>query len=78
MNTDHHQRSGWGKYLSPFKLTLTAVNAVCFGACLVLLLMEKGGVPLVFLAIGTGLSSVAGLTGAVIASRKRTALGDVH
>jgi hypothetical protein len=78
MNADDKQNSGLREYLTPLKLTLTTINAVCFGACLVLLVSGKGGTPLVFLAIGTGLSFVAGLVGAIIASRKGIAAGGVH
>jgi hypothetical protein len=72
-NMNANGSSDWRSYLSPLKLSLLAVNAVCFGACVVLLTFGSGGGPLVLLTIGTGLSAGAGLTGAIIASRKNSA-----
>ena len=66
-------RDCWVSWLSPLKLTLLAINAVCFGALLVLLAAGKGDGPVVLLAVATGLMLFAGLTGALIAScRTRT------
>jgi len=70
MNTTEKQHSDWRGYLSPLKITLLAINAVCFGACIVLLAFGAGSGPLVVLTIGTGLSFGAGLTGAIVAARK--------
>ena len=57
-------------WLSPLKLILLAINAVCFGGCLVLLAAGKGDGPVVLLTVATGLMLFAGLTGALIASRQ--------
>jgi len=57
----------WLGWLSPIKLILLAINAVCFGGCLVILAAGNVSGPLVLLTIGTGLSLFAGLTGALIA-----------
>ena len=57
-------------WLSPLRVTLLVINAVCFGACLVLLAAGKGGGPVVLLTIGTGLMLFAGVTGALIACRR--------
>ena len=64
MDMTERQKSHW---LSPLMLTLLAVNAVCFGGCIVLLAF---GSSVVLLTIGTGLSLGAGLTGAVLATRQ--------
>jgi hypothetical protein len=60
--------SDWRTFLSPFSLTLLAINAVCFGACIVLLALGR---PQVLLTIGTGLSFGAGFFGAIMAARKK-------
>jgi hypothetical protein len=73
MNTTEKQHSDWREYLSRLKITLLAINAVCFGACIVLLAFGTGGGPLVLLTIGTGLSLGAGLTGAIVVARKNAA-----
>ncbi len=65
--------SSWIGYLPPLKLTLLAMNAVCFGACVVLLALGSVSGPLVLLTIGTGLALFAALTGAIIASRRSRA-----
>ena len=65
-NTDRC-RCNW---LSPLKLTLLAINAVCFGGCLVLLALGRGGGPVLLLTFGTGLAMLAGLTGALMATRR--------
>lgn len=70
VKTTEKQSSDWREYLSPFKITLLAINAVCFGGCIVLLALTAGGGPLVLLTIGTGLSLTAGLSGAIVAGRK--------
>ena len=64
MDMTERQKSHW---LSPLMLTLLAVNAVCFGGCIVLLAF---GSSVVLLTIGTGLSLGAGLTGTVLATRQ--------
>ena len=64
-------RASWCRaYLSPLKISLLAVNAVCFGACVVLLALGSGGGPLVLLTVGTGLSFAAGLAGAIMTARR--------
>jgi predicted NBD/HSP70 family sugar kinase len=73
MNTTEKQQSEWREYLSPLQLTLLAINAVCFGGCLVLLAIGAGDGPLVLLTIGTGLAFGAGLAGAIVAGRKNAA-----
>ena len=60
----------WREYLSPLKLILLSVNALCFGGCLVLLALGSAGGPMVLLTVGTGLSLFGGLTGALIATRR--------
>ena len=57
-------------YLSPLKLTLLVINAVCLGGCIVLLSIGSAGGPLVLLTVGLVLSLFAGLTGAIIAYRR--------
>jgi len=73
MNTTEKHQSNWRECLSPLKITLLAINAVCFGGCLVLLALGTVSGPLVLLTTGTGLSLCAGLAGAIIASRKNAA-----
>ena len=64
-------RASWRRaYLSPVKISLLAVNAVCFGGCVVLGALGCGGGPLVLLTVGTGLSFAAGLTGAIMTARR--------
>jgi len=70
MNTSEKQDACWRKWLSPLRITSLAINAVCFGGCIVLLAFGAASGPLVFLTIGTGLSFGAGLGGAILASRK--------
>ena len=60
----------WREYLSPLKLTLLAVNGVCFGALIVLLALGRNAGEIVVLTIGTGLSFGALVAGAIIASRR--------
>ncbi len=60
------------EWLSPLRLSLLVVNAVCFGGCLVLLAVGQVSGSLVLLAVGVGLSVFAGTTGAIMASRRRT------
>ena len=62
-------------YLSPLKLTLLAVNAICFGGCVVLLAAGRGDGPVVLLTIGVGLMLFTGLTGALIAACRTRAQG---
>ena len=73
MKTTEKQISEWREYLSPLKIALLAINAVCFGACVVLLVSGAESGPLVLLTVGTGLSFLAGLAGAIIAARKHSA-----
>ncbi len=76
MNTTRKHHAAWQDWISPLKLVLLAINAVCFGACVVLLVVGTASGPLVVLTIATGLSFTAGLIGAIVASRKRLA-GDL-
>ena len=57
--------------VSPLRLSLLAINAVCLGACMVLLTIRSANGPLVLLTIGVGLSFGTGFVGAMAASRKR-------
>jgi hypothetical protein len=70
MNACEKKNTEWRNWISPLKLTLLAINAVCFGAFIVLLIVGKPSGPLVGITIATGLSLGAGLTGAIVASRK--------
>ncbi len=56
--------------MSPLKLALLAINGVCFGGLIVLLALGKASGEVVVLAIATGLSFGALLTGAMVASRR--------
>ena len=69
MANDRSEKS-WLVYLSPLRLSLLIVNAVCFGGLLVLLALGTPSGPLVGLTIATGLSLFAGFTGALVASRR--------
>ncbi len=60
----------WREYLSPLMLALLAVNGVCFGALIVLLVLGKTGGGDEILMIGTGLSFGALMVGAMMASRR--------
>jgi hypothetical protein len=70
MDTNGKSNPSWREWLSPLKITLLAINAVCLGGCIVLLAVGRGGGPLILLTIATGLSFGAGLTGAIMASRQ--------
>jgi hypothetical protein len=70
MNAREKRDAGWRNWLSPLRLTLLSINAVCFGALIVLLILGKPSGPLVVITIATGLSFGAGLTGALVAARK--------
>ena len=61
---------GRPRYLSPLMLSLLVINAICFGGCVVLLALGSGGGPLTLLTVGTGLSFVAGLAGAIVVARR--------
>jgi len=69
MTNDSSEKS-WREYLSPLKLSLLVVNAVCFGALLVVLALGTLSGPLVLITIATGLSLFAGLAGALMASKR--------
>jgi hypothetical protein len=58
---------GWSDWLSPLRLTLVTINAVCFGGCLVLLALGRASGPLVLLTVAVGLSAFAGTAGAILA-----------
>lgn len=70
MTTTEKREAGWHAYLSPLRLTLLAVNGVCFGGLLVLLALGKASGPVIVLTIGTGLSFGALVAGALTASRQ--------
>lgn len=78
MSATEKAKSDWGEYLSPLKISLLAVNALCFGGLIVLLAISTASGPLIFLTIGAGLSFSGGLSGAIIASRKRAARQHPH
>ncbi len=63
---------GWSDWLSPVRLTLITINAVCFGGCLVLLALGRASGPLVLLTVAVGLSVFAGTAGAIVACRRGT------
>ena len=71
MTTQTERKCG-SEWLSPLRLSLLVVNAVCFGGCLVLLAVGHVSGSLVLLAVGVGLSVFAGTTGAIMASHRRT------
>ena len=66
MNTTEKQRYQREPYLSPFKVTLPALNAACLGVCIVLWAVGDGDGPLVLLTIGSGLTVGAGSVGTVV------------
>jgi len=68
--SDDAKLDGWRDFLSPLKLSLLVINAVCFGGTVVLLAMGREGGPLVLLTVATGLSLAAGATGAIVAARR--------
>lgn len=68
--SDDAKSDGWRDFLSPLKLSLLVVNAVCFGGCVVLLALGRSGGPLVLGTVGTGLMLAAGVTGAMVAARR--------
>ena len=70
MDTTSKSNSSWSEWLSPLKITLLVVYAICFGGCIVLLAVGRGGGPLILLTIATGLSLGAGLIGAILALRQ--------
>ena len=47
-----------------------AISGVCFGGCLVFLVLIKQDWPVVLLTVASGLMLGAGLAGALIASRR--------
>lgn len=63
-----YESPGWSAFLSPLRLILLAVNGICLGACLVLLVIGLGSV---LLTIGVGLSFGAGAVGAYKAVQQR-------
>ncbi|MCL5742635.1 MAG: hypothetical protein M1541_01720 [Acidobacteria bacterium] len=76
MTTTEQREAGWREYLSPLRLTLLAVNGVCFGGSLVLLALGNASGPVIVLTIGTGLSFGALVAGAITASRRVLAKKD--
>jgi hypothetical protein len=71
MNRPEKRNASWLSWMSPLRITLLAINAVCFGGCVVLLAVGTANSPLVLLTTGTGISMAAGLAGAIFASRKQ-------
>ena len=69
MENDGKDKS-WNDHISPLKLSLLAVNAVCFGGFIVFLALGESSGPLVGMTIATGLMLFAGLVGALVASRR--------
>lgn len=61
----------WREYISPLRLAILAVNWICFCASIVLIAQGRAAPPLVVLLIGTGLCSIGGLIGTIVAARKR-------
>ena len=70
MNRDEKKIDSWREWISPLKLSLLVINAICFGGCIVLLATGASSGTLVILTIATGLSFGAGFVGAMIASQK--------
>jgi hypothetical protein len=60
----------WRANLSPLKLSLLVVNAVCFGGFLVFLALGKSSGSIVVMTVATGLMLFAGLAGALMVSRR--------
>ena len=60
----------WAEFLSPWRLVRIAISGVCFGGCLVFLVMGKRNGATVLLTAATGLMLAASLTGALVASRR--------
>lgn len=69
MTTETRRRSSTGS-LSPLRLTLLVVKAICFGGLLVLLALGKSGGPVILLTVGVGLSVFGGVAGAIGTSRR--------
>jgi hypothetical protein len=69
MKTPVKKNASCREWLPPLRITTLAINAVCFGACVVLLAVRGANGPLVLLTIGTGLASGTGLAGAILGSR---------
>jgi hypothetical protein len=69
MENDDRGKS-WINDISPLKLSLLVVNAVCFGGFIVFLALGKSSGPLVGMTVATGLMLFAGLAGALMASRR--------
>ncbi len=72
MNAPAMRSTSWRDWMFPLRVALLAINAVCFGGCVVFLAVGTASGPLVLLTIGTGLSLGAGVAGAIIASRKQS------
>jgi hypothetical protein len=63
-------KDNWQQWISPLRITLLMINAFCFGGLIVLLALGGGSGSTVVLTIGVGLMLFAGLTGAIVASRR--------
>ena len=72
MNYKTNRDDCWQGYLSPLKLTLLAINGVCFGGLVVVLILGTTTVASVVLTVATGMSFGALLAGAITASRRRS------
>ena len=72
MNSPDSGDAPRGKPPSPWVVVSLVINAICFGGCLVLLVLGTVGGPLVLLTLGTGLSTGAGgATMLKLAGRRR-------
>lgn len=58
-------------YASPLAIMLLVFNALCFGGLLVLLALTGADGPRLLLTIGTGLGTVGGVMGLLVARRRR-------
>lgn len=59
-------------FASKITVACTAINAVCFGGCLTLLLTGNASGPTVLLTFATGLSSAAGIAGIALFGLRET------
>ena len=62
----------WREFISPLKLIKLAGSWIGFCTCIVLLADGRRGALLVLLLIGTGVYSIAGLVGIIVAVRRRS------
>lgn len=64
---DNKDKNRYIKYLSPFHLSLLAINGICFGGCLVLLAVKGVSGPLILLTIASGLLFLGEFSGTFLA-----------